>query len=121
VSREPARRKLDMWPVTVWCAATKGQLRKAAKTFDLELPANHAGCTWSITGPHGFQIVVYVDAKGHDMPGLADTCAHEASHVADRVFEYVEEERPGTETRAYLVGGLTRWLLGHCAPKSFGD
>jgi hypothetical protein len=111
-----------MWPVTVWCAATKGQLRKAAKALDLEgkLAGDMAGCMWSITGPNGFQIVVYIDAKGHDRLGLVDTCAHEASHVADRVFEYVEEERPGTETRAYLVGWVTRWLLVHCDPKSFG-
>lgn len=122
MSRDPARHKLDMWPATVWCASTKGQLRKAAKAVGIALElGDHAGCTFTLsTEAEGLQMVVYVDTKGVSLGALVDTCAHEASHVADRLFEEIEERIPGTETRAYLVGWLTRWLLVHCDPKTFG-
>lgn len=121
MSRDPARHELGVWPATLWCAASKAQLRKVSKALDLPggLEAEHAGRTWSVTGSGGLQIVVYVDVKGSPSRlDLIDTCAHEASHAADGVFEYVEEDRPGAESRAYLVGWLTRQLLTHCDPST---
>lgn len=57
----------------------------------------------------GFATFVSLDMNGVIGAGefkqfqLATVLAHEASHVADMLFEHVGEDQPGTETRAYMV------------------
>ena len=57
----------------------------------------------------GFATMVSIDmkqvleAEEFKQYQAATVLAHEASHVADMLFEHVGEEYPGTETRAYMV------------------
>jgi hypothetical protein len=115
----PRHHLLDVWATTVWCAATPKQLRKVGRRggpSDLDA-RGCAGMTFSQVCGTAHHVVVYIDAKHHlTGGGLVNTCAHEASHVADAIFEHVEEETPGDETRAYLVGWVAQWVLEHCDP-----
>lgn len=114
---KPSKQKLDVWPATVWAATSAKQLRSVSKAMGLpgDLEADHAGRTFSVTGPDGLHLVIYVDLAGHGTHlSLVNTLAHEASHAADGLFEYVEEDRPGAEARAYLTGWFTEFLLAHC-------
>lgn len=119
MSRGPAQHRLDIFGSTIWAAATPKQLGKVGARGgppDLD-NRGCAGMTFSQVCGTAHHVVVYVDAIHHlTAGGLVNTCAHEASHVADAVFEHIEEEAPGAETRAYLVGWVTQWLIDHCAP-----
>lgn len=112
---DPARHEFDVWPVTLWAASGKRQLRRVGK---LGGPAgldttDCSGRVWSSSGGGAFHVTVFL-AKGQAATDLVNTCAHEASHVVDAIFEIVDEEKPGCETRAYLMGFVTEWLLTHC-------
>lgn len=47
--------------------------------------------------------IISVSPRITTIDGVAGVIAHEASHVADRIFAYIGEEKVGTETRAYLI------------------
>lgn len=63
-----------------------------------------------LTVPH---LVLWIDLKqNREHLDLIDTCAHEASHAAGQLFEYIGHDHRGSdEPSAYLVGWLTRWIL----------
>jgi hypothetical protein len=63
-----------------------------------------------LTVPH---LVLWLDLKAHKTKlDLIDTCAHEASHAAGQLFDWIGHDIRGTdEPHAYLVGWLTRWML----------
>lgn len=64
---------------------------------------------------------VLLEAEVRDQDQLASLMAHEAVHVSEIVLEHFGEDKPGEETRAYLVQNVTyalldmqrRWAVGH--------
>lgn len=51
----------------------------------------------------------------------AGMIAHEVTHVVDWVFENVGEDKPGMETRAYLVQGLVQFVLTNLWSDTYPD
>lgn len=64
----------------------------------------------SITTSH---LALWIDVAAHRSDlDLIDTAAHEASHAAGQIFEWINHDVRGTdEPSAYLVGWLTRWII----------
>lgn len=67
-------------------------------------------------GPVTPHLVVWIDPKQNPTPGLAvNTIAHEASHAAGQILDWVGHQVVGTdEPHAYLCGWLTQWIYEHC-------
>lgn len=118
---------LDIYGVHLHAATNKREwraMRRALPALESEGPEKptSAGTTWIITRrpkPGGLPIphvAFWVDRKNHaDVGELIDTCAHEASHGANRILEHIGTDvSGGNEPHAYLVGWLTRWLWDAC-------
>jgi hypothetical protein len=63
--------------------------------------AARSGCTVD-----GYSYIALVDKRFS-----LDELNHEISHVADYIFDYIDEDNPGTECRAYLIQGITEGVI----------
>lgn len=63
-----------------------------------------------------FVIAIFsIEAIAYDISNMAGIVAHEALHVAERIFEHVgEEDDAGEETRAYLMQHLVEQIYQAC-------
>lgn len=116
----PARHKLDVYGIELALATDAPQWATLARqlTFlDAETPEDAGQSTFAVwqpdTGPVTPHLVIWVAANSHvSLAGLVDTLAHEASHGAGQILQWIGHEVEGTdEPHAYLVGWLTRWLF----------
>lgn len=123
--RQYASRALDVFPVDVHLATgPKGwkRLRRTVRFVDKGVPES-AGLTQfglfvpDRGTPRG-HLVLWVELEGHDDPAeLVDTCAHEATHGAGAILDWLGHSvhpAGGDEPHAHLVGWLTRWLWTSC-------
>lgn len=104
----------------VWCHKARKRLRKRLP-FMLKDPGATGLTEFSVWHPkkgvRGLpraHLVVWVNVDHHEtLPQLVDTIAHEATHGALRILEWVQVPVNGdsSEAYAYLVGWLTRWML----------
>lgn len=117
-----AHRTLEVYSVEVHVVWSRKAWRRLRKRLPWIGKADAAGLTcWSVwcpnKGTRGLargHLVLWVDVDNHDsLPLLVDTMAHEASHGALRILEWVQVPVKGdsSEAYAYLVGMLTRWML----------
>lgn len=70
-----------------------------------------AGCCSYFKKDNETTIVIAIDKKklrGQPKYIKAEVAAHEATHAADAIFEFMGETNPSSEFRAYTVGWLTR-------------
>ena len=56
-------------------------------------------------------VCIEVDKK-RSIPHLAGYLAHEATHVAQELFESIGERKPSNELYAYVVQNVTESLIG---------
>lgn len=116
----PTSHRLDIYGADLHLATDRRQwatLRRRLAFLDKEAPKS-AGisqfATWHPKGPGLTQpvLVFWVDLANHpDTLDLVDTVAHEASHAASQLLDWVGHDVKGTdEPHAYLVGWLARWL-----------
>jgi hypothetical protein len=126
-NRGPSTR-LDLFGTHLHLARSAAEWRALARRMDyLEIDGTEGNAgkvhaaAWVPNDPTesgGFHIAIFIDMafKPHHDPGpLAATIAHEATHVALRVFEHVGEDlRPDSEVFCYVVGHVTQWVTEHC-------
>jgi hypothetical protein len=62
--------------------------------------AARSGCT-----EDGYSYIALADGFS------LDELNHEISHVGDYIFNYIDEDKPGTECRAYLIQGITEGVI----------
>lgn len=58
-----------------------------------------------------YSAIVYLDSLNGDNSEIIATLAHEATHVMQRYLEWMGEKKAGREIQAYLVGGITKFLV----------
>lgn len=100
--------RVDMgpWPVDVWVGNNPKKIKKFCKDWSIEDQSDPVGdfCIYATSDTQALVLItIRPEHKGAD---FFSVLAHEASHAADRVFEYTEEEFPGTEARAYIVSHI---------------
>jgi hypothetical protein len=114
-----AHHSLDVYGVELHLATTRREWAALRRRYDfMAAKPESAGlvsfAVWTPkgSGRHVPHAAVWIDDTFHaDDLDLIDTCAHEASHVANHILDYIGHEIRGTdEPHAYLIGWLTRWL-----------
>lgn len=112
------RTRIGLYNTAVWFPESAAQWRRLSRklaSMDPDLP-DCAGRTVFATGRLAgdsavAHLVFHVDpATAASLADLADTCAHEASHGAADIMDWIGHE-DGGEPLAYLVGYLTGWLF----------
>ena len=75
------------------------------------------GCTTTFTKDSSSSdcyqrlLIVTVNSKSKKVDELAPVFAHEATHVAQKIWEYVGEIDPGFEQEAYLIQYLVQEFI----------
>lgn len=118
----PAFHTLDIYDVELHLASTAGQWKKLRKHLDFlaeTAPTAQGQATFATWTPREGAatpvVVLWVNATAHhSQPELIDTCAHEATHAAQLILEFIGHQPQGVdEPSAYLIGWLTRWMVRH--------
>jgi hypothetical protein len=99
------------------------QMKRLRKTLGEATWAEVGGAYVTYPASKGAMTYVHIDgirpsyfvtlSKGAELAAeyeVFDTLAHEATHIKQRIFEWIEEEEYGYETEAYLIGFLVRHL-----------
>jgi hypothetical protein len=118
---------LDIYGAELWLCTSRRQwssLRRRLTFLDKAAP-EAAGLSQFATfvpkhgGPTVPHVVLWIDPRqARSDAELVDTCAHEASHAAGQLLDYIGHDIRGTdEPHAYLVGWLTRWLWETVRPE----
>jgi hypothetical protein len=108
---------IDLYGVDVWLVTTVRDFERLCSDLS-DVPQPHP---WECVPE--FHVVIALDvASFTEEPHAAlRITAHEATHAAGFIFEYIGEEwKPDSETFAYLVGWLTEWCWGHLPAKVRG-
>lgn len=120
------RHRLDVYGSELYLARSAEEWKKLRKRVDClpkEVPTA-AGQTTRLLRKRaglagtGHVIVFWVDVAMTQDPGyLVNTCAHEATHGANFIFDWIghDVDAQKDEPTAYLVGWLTEWLWTHSA------
>lgn len=117
------RHTLDIYDADLHLVTTPAawtQLRKTLDHLDAEVPDSAGLVQFSTFEPDDGTLntpvlVIWINQAQHaDTLQLIDTVAHEATHAAGELLEHIGHQIKGTdEPHAYLVGWITRWILGH--------
>jgi hypothetical protein len=92
---------------------------KKRKLSDSEIREDRGGAVLEFQRDSFEMLVVLLPAASFAVDWY-DSCAHEISHLVDRVLEKHWIKDTGGETRAYLTGFYTRAILGElCGIKPF--
>ena len=89
-----------------------GYIELSQKRFDSW--GNSNGITASVlekeTMKKGFLVVM--NTSDAPIPNICDTVAHEATHVVDRLYNFIGVVNPiDTEINAYLIGWVTKCIM----------
>jgi len=76
-----------------------------------EFPGKDTASTYCVTHKEKGPLVLISLGPQSDQYELASNLAHEATHAMRWILEYVGEEKPGTETEAYLVGYIVKQAM----------
>jgi hypothetical protein len=116
--------EMDVYRTELYLARRPSEwraLRKKIDAIDDDVP-NCAGMThfleWEpATGQRRHIEVFWIDTVNADnVAQLINTCAHEATHAASSMFNWLGHHLNGDEPSAYLVGWLTEWLWDNTSP-----
>lgn len=61
-------------------------------------------------GQKMFSVNVNREALGKDPAYVAGTLAHEATHIMQFIHDEIQEQSPGQEATAYMMGDIVEWL-----------
>lgn len=108
--------RLDIYDTELYVTTTKrgwANIRRLVPFGELDATAGgqtHSGQWQPDNGaPNENAIGIYINPN-HKTPGEhLNTCAHEATHAAEKILTDAATE-PAGEPLAYLVGWITRWL-----------
>ena len=106
------------WPVHIGFTNNEAAFNKEMKRLKVKnadfLASDHADAsTVSLIGEKGSLclIVTLGSCEGKTMAQVAGLIAHEATHVAQRLWEHIGEDNPGTESEAYFIQMVTQACL----------
>lgn len=105
------------WPLYLGFTQSKKAFAKELKRLTIDaqpfLASGHANATL-----HAFRcegtltcILTMAKTKGKSPEQVAGLIAHEATHVAQRLWESIGEDKPGAEAEAYLVQMIVQCCL----------
>ncbi len=105
-----------MFPASIALITDKEEYIKFAATLgacactgsDFQYPPKGCACTISESG---VVVVVLGDTSKQGLADICSTFAHECVHVKQSVLNYMEEDNPGIELEAYMVGYYMRWFM----------
>lgn len=102
------------WPVYIGFCPDEKEWNKQMRRMnvsDCPYPEGDAHCAMFDT-PEGKNcvIVTMCDKEVDDLMRLGLFC-HEASHIVDHIFNVCGEDKPGGETRAYLMQYIFQELV----------
>lgn len=117
------RHTLDVYDADLHLVTTPQAWRRLRKTLtflDEQVPDSAGLVQFSTFEPDDGTLntpilVIWINQAQHsNRLQLVDTVAHEATHAAGELLEHIGHQIKGSdEPHAYLVGWLTRWILGH--------
>jgi hypothetical protein len=128
-SASPSHHLLDIYETHLWLATNRREwatLRRRLPGFDIPMPDSEGSTSTGemvdpVDGRLYTHIAFHIDLSLHEggksLPGLVNTCAHEAAHGAAGVMKAVAHAPAETwvdEPSAYLIGWLTQWLWERC-------
>ena len=105
--------RLDFVDVDLYLARRPKHWRKLRKKFTRipkEVPTS-LGTTHMTYGAGEAAVIFYIDERKCITPSLrVDLAAHEASHAANFILNYMGEEKRTHEVEPYMVGWMAGWL-----------
>ena len=106
------------WPIHIGFTASEKAFKRELKRLQCEdtnfLNSDHASATTHfLDGSEGSfcAIICLGSCDNYDMSQVAALLAHEATHVAQRLWRRIGEHEPGDEAEAYLVQFITQQCL----------
>lgn len=118
---KPASHYLDIYSVWLHVARSRKEWTKIGQLVDVDLDEpDGIGRTECHEDGVRCDIAILIDVKAHSAAGdklncaLAETIAHESSHVAGMIFQRIGQDHSANdETCAYLVGWISGWIWEH--------
>jgi hypothetical protein len=80
---------------------------------DLRFPMAGAASTIRLENPEGELVIIVTigDRTGYSKEETSAILVHEATHVVEDFFDYIKEEKPSSEFRAYCMQAVVEKLL----------
>lgn len=110
---------LDVYGVRLHVVTSRQEWKLLRAQFPkLDRKPTGVGMSHFLTVKGDPHVALWVNRKAHKaIPGLVNTCAHEAAHAAGQIMEFVHADPdPSGEPHAYLVGWITQWLWEAVCP-----
>lgn len=114
---------VDPFPVSIGVFVEEKQLNHEMKRLKLD-PKVHEQLDWKAYGGRVTRLdnletdatllLVMIDAKGlldEDIDTRVSIYAHEATHVYQFLMDAIDEEAPGKEIEAYVIGHITSQIF----------
>jgi hypothetical protein len=114
---------VDPFPVSIGVFTEEKQLNGEMKRLKLD-PATHSQLEWKSYGGRVTRLdnletdatilLVMIDARGlleEDIDTRVSIYAHEATHVYQFIMDAIDEEEPGKEIEAYVIGHITSQIF----------
>lgn len=103
------------WPVYIGYSNTEKSWKHLMKHLNViekpEFCPGHGNCTTFENSNGDMTIVIsihYDKMKKSPKHALHEALAHECSHAVDAIIDYIHDNEPSTEMRAYMLGWLVR-------------
>lgn len=108
---------MGQWPIYVGFTTSRKAFAREMKRLSCGkvdfLSTTHANATThTLTKDGTLTFIIAMEKQGErSVEQVAGLVAHEATHVAQRLWEQIGESRPGDEAEAYLVQMITQSCL----------
>lgn len=119
--------RLDVYGADLYLATTKHEwqtLGRRISTLEREVPEAAGSSIFATFHPNDGSrsvpvLILWLDLAAHaSSSDLVNTIAHEASHAAGQLLDYLGHDIRGTdEPHAYLVGWLAAWMWDNAGEK----
>lgn len=106
---------LGQWPAAAFLITDKRSFagfhrKRTGINPPTPFPSRNGGCTIYLED-EPYAIMIIAIGPQADRDEFAITLAHEATHTMQWVLDHAGEQKPGTETQAYLVEHIVRQCL----------
>lgn len=115
--RTVAYSDMGIFPLYLGFTTSRKAFAREMKRLEVDdcsfLPNDHsAAATHYLTNRDMLVVIIAMPkAKGKSQEQVAGLIAHEATHVAQQLWEHIGEKQPGAEAEAYLVQHITQFAL----------
>lgn len=109
----------EMFGYEVYLARTEKEYKTAVENWRGAPNYNHSlAFVAPFTNEKGEQwcLLKLDPSRAKTLASFAGVVAHEATHVAQNLMQFIHETRPGDEFPAYVTQEITSWAFNQCLP-----